>query len=73
MSDPEEKLRAFCEGLEMENIDILMGCSAEYLRKLGEAMAKRTKKLLIDSTTLEAKMFPPKQIFLKIEVGEDGG
>ena len=43
MSD--EKLKAFCEGLEMQNIPELITRTAEELRLLGKAMAKRIKNL----------------------------
>ena len=40
-----EKLKAFCEGLEMQDIDTLMKGSKESFRRVGEVMATRIKKL----------------------------
>ena len=36
----KEKLRAFCEGLEMQKIDDLMIMPPEHFRKIGEIMYK---------------------------------
>ena len=43
MSD--ERLKAFCKGLEMQNIPELITRTAGELRLLGQAMAKRIKGL----------------------------
>ena len=39
----EEKLRAFCEGLEMENIDKLLSGTPADFRLIGQVMAQRIK------------------------------
>lgn len=36
----KEKLKAFCEGLEMENIDELLTKPPDFFRMLGERMAE---------------------------------
>jgi hypothetical protein len=43
MSD--ERLRAFCEGLEMQDIDKLMTGTVGDFRRVGEVMAERIKAL----------------------------
>ena len=44
-SDYEDKLRSFCEGLEMCNIDILMTGTVGDFRRIGEIMTTRIKEL----------------------------
>lgn len=39
----KEKLRAFCEGLEMENIDKLLSGTSSDFRLIGQVMAQRIK------------------------------
>lgn len=49
-----EKLKAFCEALELENIDALMDCGVDTFRDLGKTIAAKTKALkVIQQTELE--------------------
>jgi len=43
-----QKLRAFCEGLEMQNIDKILEHSPEDLKILGAAMLKKIKEKIND-------------------------
>ena len=40
----KEKLRAFCEGLEMQDIDKLLTGSIADFKRIGEIMAERIKE-----------------------------
>jgi hypothetical protein len=39
-----EKLKSFCEGLEMENIDELLKKSPEFFNAVGKTMTQRIKE-----------------------------
>ena len=41
----EAKLRAFCEGLEMQNIDKLMSDTPESFFELGKVMTSRVRNI----------------------------
>lgn len=42
----EMRLRAFCRGLEMENIDKLMTCTVADFHRVGQVMSEHIKKKL---------------------------
>lgn len=41
----KEKLIAFCEGLEVDNIDLLIDESPEVFRNFGKAIAEKMKSM----------------------------
>jgi len=62
MSDKyKEKLKAFCEGLEIRNIEKFIENSPEDLNLVGKEIAKRTKELAkaeLLSSFLDQEDFP---------------
>ena len=55
-----EKLRALCEGLEIDDIDNLMLGKVEDVRKAGKEIAKRTKLLARRAAKIHAASKSPR-------------